>query len=578
MPLRNLRRPGRAAVAAVALGAAAAWLPAITPMGVPAAGAAAAKVDPAIRVAGGEVSVVVQARPGRATPAAQAAARAGARIGPALPIIDGFSARLPSSAAAALAASEDVVAVTLDRAGAFQSSQSSQSSDPSMLDSAATPSSALTAATEASTAWAAGLRGTGVNVAVLDTGVSTVADTAGRVVHAPDLSGERTQNDSYGHGTVMAGIIAGNGEDSDGRHTGIAPEAGLVSVKVAGRNGAVDVSTVLQGMAWVSAYRHELGIRVLSLAYGTNSTQDPAVDPLNFAVQRLWAQGIVVVVAAGNGGPGARTITKPGDDPVVLTVGAYDDQGDATPDNDVVPAWSSQGPTVHGVAKPDLVAPGRTVVSTRSPGSAVEAQNPDALVAPTYIKGSGTSEATAVTAGLVALLLQAHPMWTPDQVKRALTSSAARFPSAPTGAAGHGRPQVFQAIWADPGPPLQQRLTATGLGSIEASRGDDHVVAGCGVIVGEVDVFCRPWDPTTWTGNGWTGNGWTGNGWTGNGWTGNGWTGNGWTGNGWTGNGWTGNGWTSASWDGGRMQTAFWGERPKAGRTVAGERSAPASP
>jgi serine protease AprX len=567
MPLPNLRRSRRAALAAAVLGLVVAWLPAIAPVQLPSIGAAAAKIDPAIPASAAEVAVVVQAQPGQSRQAAEAAAKAGARLGVPLPIIDGFAARLPAAAVAALAASDHVVAVTLDRPGAFQSS------DPTMTETAVTPGSAFPAATEASTAWAAGLKGTGVNVAVLDTGVTPVADISGRVVHSPDLSGEGTPLDSYGHGTVMAGIIAGNGEDSDGQRRGIAPDAGLVSVKVAGRNGAVDVSTVLQGMAWVSAYRQELGIRVLSLAYGTSSTQDPAVDPLNFAVQRLWAQGIVVVVAAGNGGPRAGTITKPGDDPVVLTVGAYDDLGDARPDNDMVPAWSSRGPTAQGLAKPDLVAPGRTLVSTRSPGSTVESQNPDSLIEPSYIKGSGTSEATAVTAGLVALLLQARPMWTPDQVKRALTSSALRFPSATAAAVGHGRPQVFQAIWADPGPAVQQQLSATGLGSIEASRGNQHVVAQCGVIVGEIDVLCRPWDATTWTGNGWTGNGWTGNGW-----TGNGWTGNGWTGNGWTGNGWTGNGWTSVSWDGGRMQTAFWGERPKPGREVAGERSAPGGP
>jgi serine protease AprX len=428
-------------------------------------------------------------------------------------------------------------------------------------------------------------------VAVLDTGISPVADVADRTVHGPDLSGEGSMIDTYGHGTVMGGIIAGSGQDSNGRTTGVAPEARLVAVKVAGRNGAVDVSTVLQGMAWISAYRQELGIRVLNLSYGTASTQDPAVDPLNFAVQRLWAQGIVVVVAAGNGGPGPRTITKPGDDPVVLTVGAYDDRGDREGDDDVVPAWSSQGPTAHGVAKPDLVAPGRTLVATRSFGSTVESENPGSLVAPSYVKGSGTSEATAVTSGLVALLLQAHPLWTPDQVKRALTSTAEPIRQTPPTAAGSGRVALSTALRADPGPALQQALSGTGLGSLEQSRGGAHVTSSCGVIQGEQDVRCQAWDAAAWAGNGWTGNGWTGNGWTGNGWTGNGWTGNGWTGNGWTGNGWTGNGWTGNGWTGNgwtslspeagsseKMLTAFWGDAPKASLRVPGERPAAEEP
>ncbi len=516
---------------------------------VPSSRTGSATVDPAITADSADVPVVVQARPGRSAAAADAAVRAGARLGLRLPIIDGFSARLPGPAVATLAESDHVLAVTLDRPGAFQSTQATGERR------VASQGSAFTRATEASTAWNLGLRGTDVNVAVLDTGISPTADVADRLVVGPDLSGEATPVDSYGHGTVMAGIIAGNGQDSNGLRSGVAPDAGLVSVKVAGRNGAVDVSTVLDGMAWVSAYRQQLGIRVLSLSYGTRSTQDPAVDPLNFAVQRLWAQGIVVVVAAGNGGPGAGTITKPGDDPVVITVGAYDDRGDAWPDNDTVPAWSSQGPTAQGVAKPDLVAPGRTVVATRSPGSTVEEENQDSLVAPSYIKGSGTSEATAVTAGLVALLLQARPMWTPDQVKRALTSTALPLSSTAPAATGHGRAQILQAMNVDPGPARQQPLTATGRGSIEASRGDTHVTTACGEIVGEIDVFCQPWDGSAWSGSAWSGSAWSGSAWSGSAWSGSASS-------------------SARPHGGGHTLTAFWGDRPKRGAHVAGERSA----
>ncbi len=519
-----------------------------------------AAIDPALRADAFDVPVVVQARPGGAGAVAAMAAQAGARVGAPLPLIDGFSARVSGRAVIALAASPDVVAVTLDRAGAFQSSDV----DPSMTDTTTTTSgSSFIGATGASEAWEQGLRGAGVTVAVLDTGISPMPDVADRTIHGPDLSGEGSLIDNYGHGTVMGGIIAGSGQDSPEQRTGVAPEAQLVAVKVAGRNGAVDVSTVLQGMAWVAAHRQELGIRVLNLSYGTTSTQDPGVDPLNFAVQRLWAQGIVVVVAAGNGGPGPRTITKPGDDPVVLTVGAYDDQGDGWRENDSVTAWSSQGPTAQGVAKPDVVAPGRTLVATRSFGSTVEAENPESLVEPSYMKGSGTSEATAVTSGLVALLLQAHPNWTPDQVKRALTSTADPFRDASRSATGNGRVALAAALEADPGPAQQQSPTGSGLGSLEQSRGGAHVTTPCGDIEGEIDVFCQAWDAAAWTGNAWTGNAWTGNAW---------------TGNAWTGNAWTGNAWTAASApvagpDGGRTQTAFWGERPKRSQNVAGERS-----
>ena len=127
---------------------------------------------------------------------------------------------------------------------------------------------------------------------------------------------------------------------------------------------------------------------MLNLSWGVASTQALAVDPIDYAVERLWSQGIVVVVAAGNSGPGDGTVTKPGDDPVVLTVGAYDDGDTTDPQDDDVPRWSSRGPTAQGLAKPDLVAPGRSVIALRAPGSAVERDNPKALVAGRYIKGS----------------------------------------------------------------------------------------------------------------------------------------------------------------------------------------------
>ena len=214
-------------------------------------------------------------------------------------------------------------------------------------------------------AWAGGNHGKGVGVAVLDTGVSPMPDLAGRLVHGPDLSGEGTVVDSYGHGTVMAGLIAGNGaarRTGHGAYTGVAPGAHVVAVKVAGRNGVVDVSTMLEAMHWVSAYRdavrHPRAQPVVGHRLHAGRRR---VDPLNHAVQRLWSQGIVVVVAAGNSGPRAGTITKPGDDPVVLTVGALNDHGDTDAANDDVPGWSSRGPTASRPArKPDLVAPGRT--------------------------------------------------------------------------------------------------------------------------------------------------------------------------------------------------------------------------
>lgn len=473
-----------------------------------------------------------------------------------LPFVDGVAADVRADMLAELASTPGVTAVTADREATYEEYAYDDT----------TTASNFTRTSQATKAWVEGNYGKGVGVAVIDTGVSPMPDLAGRIVHGPDLSGEGTTVDSYGHGTVMAGIIAGDGADSatrdGGAFTGVAPSAHVVSVKTAGRNGAVDVSTILQAMHWVSAYRTQFNIRVLNLSWGVASTQSPAVDPINYAVQRLWGEGIVVVVAAGNSGPHAGTVTKPGDDPVVLTVGAFNDQGDADSANDSVPSWSSRGPTAAGLTKPDLVAPGRTIISPRSYGSMMEANYPRALMAPSYIKGSGTSQAAAVTSGLVALMLAARPELTPDEVKERLVSTASPMPGIDRFTQGRGRVQYSAAMAATPVVNPQPRL-GTGLGLLDASRGTYRVVADCaGVqteIRGEMDVRCQPWDAAAWSGLSWKDDAWTGLSWKGSEWTGLSWKGAAWSDATWTGLSWKGGTWTSDSWQGG---TAWNGGSP----------------
>ncbi|MDX6252533.1 MAG: serine protease AprX [Kribbellaceae bacterium] len=549
------------------------------------------KLDPALpRTGAAKVDVVVSGLRGQSSAVARAVRDQGGTVTAELPVIHGVRASVPAGGLTGVASSSAVTAVTKNRTMRFQGIS---------YDTPATGSN-FARSTGATSLWARDRLGQGVGVAVLDTGVSPMNDLSGRIVHGPDLSGEGTIVDSYGHGTVMAGIIAGNGADSAARaggpYTGIAPKATVVAVKVAGRNGATDVSTVLQGMHWVSAYKKQFNIRVLNLAWGTPSTQSPALDPLNYAVERLWQQGIVVVAAAGNDGPRRGTVLKPGDDPLVLTVGGYDDKQNLDPRDDSLPRWSSRGPTAHGYAKPDLVAPGRTLIVTRSFGSAVETENPKALLSPSYIKGSGTSEAAAVTSGAAALLLQARPGLTPDQVKHLLTSGASSIAGLSASEQGAGRLNVVAALSADPGAAVRQQPIATGLGSIEASRGGRNVEADCGedgtveLITGEIDVRCETWDPQAWTGGAWTGAAWTGGAWTGGAWTGGAWTGGAWTGAAWTGGAWTGAAWTGAAWTGAAWTggawtsaeygdetflTAWWGGRPAYGKKVAGEESEP---
>jgi serine protease AprX len=516
------------------------------------AGSPAGALDPGLSAVGETMTkVIVTARDG-VTAAARAVTGSGGTVRAPLPLVDGVSAAVPASLLDDLAATPGVTAVTADRTGRFST----------LTYDETTTASSFARTTRATAAWAQGNLGEGVGVAVIDTGVSEMRDFAGRLVHGPDLSGEGTLVDTYGHGTVMAGAVGGSGADSAGQaggaYTGVAPKSTIVAVKVAGRNGAADVSTVLQAMHWVSAYKDQFNIRVLNLSWGTTSTQDPAVDPIDYAVERLWKQGIVVVVAAGNSGPQAGTVTKPADDPLVLTVGAYDDKGTVEAKDDSLSSWSSRGPTAQGVAKPDLVAPGRTIVTARSFGSYVEQNNPKALVASSYIRGSGTSQAAAVTSGLAALLVAARPSLTPDQVKRLLTSTASPISGSDANAQGAGRVNLGSALTADPGPASWQTGAATGLGSIEASRGGRNVETACGVIRGEIDVRCEPWNGSSWTGSSWTGSSWTGSSWTGSSWTGSSWTGSSWTGSSWTGSSWTGGTWSGSSWTGSSWTGSSW--------------------
>lgn len=552
-------------------------------------------------------AVIVQATAGLVQRARSVVLAAGGTVVADLPLVNGFEARLRGTALQHVASDPSVRSLSANRTATFEEYTYDETST----------ASSFARTSGASQAWSKGYLGQGVGIAVIDTGVSPMNDFAGRLVAGPDLSGEGTVIDSYGHGTVMAGVIGGSGADSAGRtggsFTGVAPRSTLISVKAAGANGVVDVSTILQAMHWVAAYKDQYNIRVLNLSWGTSSTQPHTLDPLNFAVQRLWRAGIVVVVAAGNSGPQAGTVTKPGDDPLVLTVGAFDDKQNVEPADDALSSWSSRGPTPAGVRKPDVVAPGRSLIASRSFGSYVETTYPKALVSPSYIKGSGTSEAAAVVSGLVALLLEENPALTPDQVKTALKSTAVPISGVAADNQGAGRVQLGAALNAVPGL-LGQTATATGLGSLEASRGGVNVQTDCNgdgaveVVKGELDVRCEPWEPAAWTasawdgsawlgdvwthldwapaewnGRAWTGGTWGGRAWTGRAWTGTSWADSMWSGRAWTGAEWTGSSWTESKWttaeyEEGEFLTAFWGPKAPRWRNLPGEPVDPDSP
>jgi serine protease AprX len=458
------------------------------------------------------VGVVVRER-SPASPLAERLVRgAGGKVTRRLPIVDGFAAEVPARSLPRLRRSPLVASVWRDgRVRMSDLDDDDEDDDDSEEDG------------RASAAWrgAIGLPavpgrydGDGVAVAVVDTGVSPAADLTDAVALRVDFTPGHDGIDRFGHGTHIAGIIAGDGGASRGTWRGVAPDADLISVKVAGPDGATDVSVVLAALQWVVANRDRLGIRVLNLAFGTDATSSYLVDPLDYAVERAWRAGILVVTAAGNRGPDVGSISKPGDDPFVLTVGAADVRGTADRRDDVVAPFSSLGPTVDGVAKPDLVAPGVSIVSVRAPGSWADLDRPESRVGRAYMKGTGTSQATAVVSGLAALLFEADPSLTPDEAKAALVGTSSGLGGQP--GAGSGLVDAARSVGAVisnqySGTEINAPYApSTGVGGIEPSRGSYHVYTdldGNDVpepVTGEVDALGKAWDAQTWRAEEWS--------------------------------------------------------------------------
>jgi serine protease AprX len=530
-----------------------------------AAGLAAAPIHASLALA--SVSVIVrEARPG-SDQAERLVRAAGGRVTAELPIIGGFSARVPGSALGRISASPAVSAVWSDR-------KVRVSSITEDLNRRA-----------ANTVWQqtiklgearkSGYDGSGVTVALLDTGIRDLPDLAGRILAKVDFTPDHDGIDYFGHGTHMAGIIAGDGTMSQGKWKGVAPQANLVSVKVAGADGSTDVSVVIAGLQWVYANRAQYGIKVLNLSFGTDSTQTYLTDPLDYAVEQLWLSGVFISTAAGNRGPDNGTVNKPGDDPFVQTVGAADLKNTTASGDDVLASFSSRGPTQDGFLKPEIVAPGVTIVSLRAEGSAIDTIYPGARVGDAYFKGTGTSQSAAVISGLAALMFQANPALDPNVAKATLMGTATRS----SGRFGVGSGLVNAKGAVDgaangtfASTPANAGLTpSTGVGSLELSRGSVPVFTdlpsdGLGAadadgqldpLIGEVDALGNDWANLGWTSLaedhptnvGWMNTAWSDSAWTDRRSTGTGWSSPVWSGVHWSNLGWDNMGWENLGWD-----------------------------
>ncbi len=434
--------------------------------------------------------------------------------------------------------------------------------------------------------------GAGVTVALLDTGVAPYADGLGHVQHvnvtdAPD-------GDGLGHGTFQAGLIAGRGT-----FPGVAPGADLVDVQVADAQGNTSLSTVLAGL---DAVADRGDVDVLNVSLSTGSPLPPAFDPLARALDRLWAQGVTVVTAAGNDGPDRGTVGSPGDDPVLLTVGSLDEHATTGRSDDDVAEFSARpGRGSHG--KPDLLAPGVSLVSTAAPGSAAVNENPNSLVGEGYMRGSGTSMSAAVVSGAVAAVLDANPRLAPNGVKALLTRTAYNLKGRDAGE-GAGGLDLAAAVSAAPKAPAKPQLSSdpkdTGewgprerdadaweafaaaweSGDFDAAQaawdklGARTQVWGArmfalAVVYGSfdsADFEARGWAARGWAARGWAARGWASEEWLARGWAARGWAARGWAARGWAARGWAADDWSARGWAADDWAADDWSARGWAAR------------
>lgn len=264
--------------------------------------------------------------------------------------------------------------------------------------------------------WEAGLTGKGSTICVIDTGIAQHPDLKDRIVGFKDfVNGKTEAYDDQGHGTHCAGIAAGDGGET-GKYKGTAPEASIVGVKVLDRNGSGNFSDVIKGIQWAIENKEKFGIDVISMSLGGPVTQPSAKDPVSLAAEKATEAGIITVVAAGNEGPRPKTIGTPGNAENVITIGAMDDRGTVSRDDDKLAYFSSIGPTKFDErVKPDILAPGVNITAASHTGSG-------------YVTMSGTSMATPFAAGVMALAAQAKPGIDPTELKEAAKGCADPLP------------------------------------------------------------------------------------------------------------------------------------------------------
>ncbi len=370
-----------------------------------------------------------------------------------------------------------------------------------------------------------GLDGQGVTVAVVDSGIADHIDfrtdasnptqalsSTSRVIQNLVFGEYDSPNDEYAHGTHVAGIVGGNGVASGGKYVGIAPGVNLINIRVSNNEGMTYTSDLVDGLQWVLENKEAYNIRVLNLSINSTAPESYHNSPIDAAVEILWFNGITVVVAAGNNGTadGPSTVYPPANDPFVITVGATEDRGTVSLTDDFVGAFSAYGTTGDGFAKPDIVAPGRNMISLLAGTDATAyTSHIKHHVDDFYFRMSGTSMSAPVVTGAIALLLQDEPNLTPDQVKYRLMATANQnWPGYDPAKAGAGTVNTITAVFGTSTDSANQGI----MPSLMLGTGEDAVA----------------FDSVGWNSVGWNSVGWNSVGWNSVGWNSVGWNSVGW--------------------------------------------------
>ena len=439
---------------------------------------------------------------------ARAVEAAGGKVTHRVRLIEGVVARVPSRSVRAVRRASGVRSVIVDRPFATRSDHDDDADGIAGLDvvdadenatSGGIPASATTLDEVRETIGADRLAadGSGVDVALIDSGITPVEGlaAAGKVVNGPDFSDDARDPDlrhldAFGHGTHLAGIVAG-----------VAPGARLVNIKAANAEGVTSLSRLLMAIDWTVRNRRANGldVRVINLSVGADNQYGYVREPLAWAVEQAWQAGVVVVASAGNDGSSGHGLDLPAADPFILAVGGAETQGTGDPADDAVADWSSRG---DGTRDPDVVAPGSSVVSLRVPGSFIDEAASGGRIGDTLQRGSGTSQSSAATTGAVALLLESHPEWTPNQVKAAVRETARPLAGDPR-AVGRGGLDVAAAAGAAPADRAQPFRKARLWGRALNRR---HIRA----IQRIQKILGRRWTGRRWTGVKWNGVKWSG--------------------------------------------------------------------